>query len=103
MHARNADCSGVRLSWEMGLNISAISSITAKRWIKNDEDDFDIGVKNGVEHSPGELLWLCSRVVYTLKFSQEYPPKHCPPTLTSLISSLSIEIGKARLGFTAVF
>ena len=67
MHARNADCSGVRLSWEMGLNISAISSATAKRWIKNDEDDFDIGVKNGVEHSPGELLWLCSRVVYTLK------------------------------------
>ena len=66
MHARNADCSGVRLSWEMGLNISAISSATAKRWIKNDEDDFDIGVKNGVEHSPGELLWLCSRVVYTL-------------------------------------
>ena len=67
MHARNADCSGVRLSWEMGLNISAISSATAKRWIKNDEDDFDIGVKNCVEHSPGELLWLCSRVVYTLK------------------------------------
>ena len=43
------------------------SSPTAKRWIKNDEDDFDIGVKSGVEHSPGELLWLCSRVVYTLK------------------------------------
>ena len=38
----------------------------AKQWIKNDEDDFDIGVKNGVEHSPGEFLWLCSRVVYTL-------------------------------------
>ena len=69
VHARNADCSGVRLSWEMGLNISAISSATAKRWIKNDEDDFDIGVKNGVEHSPGELLWLCSRVVYTLKMN----------------------------------
>ena len=69
MHARNADCSGVRLSWEMGLNISAISSATAKRWIKNDEDDFDIGVKNGIEHSPGELLWLCSRAVYTLNIT----------------------------------
>ena len=32
------------------------SSIAAKRWIKNDEDDFDIGVKSGVQHSPGEFL-----------------------------------------------
>ena len=52
------------------------SSITAKRWIKNDEDDFDIGVKNGVEHSPGELLWLCSRVVYTLNTEVILPTPH---------------------------
>ena len=31
----------------------------AKRWIKNDEDDFDIGVTNGVEYSPDEFLQIC--------------------------------------------
>ena len=36
------------------------SSVTAKRWVKNDEDDFEISVKKGVEHSPGELLLVCS-------------------------------------------
>ena len=35
------------------------SCITAKQWIKND-DDFDIGVKNGMEHDPGKFMPVCS-------------------------------------------